>query len=138
MIRNGLILMIKELARKGKSAYAIGREISVSKNTARKYMTQPAQPLGLKGTKKGSKLDPYKPQLDIWMQQGIFNCVVLLERLRALGYDGGMSILKEYVIRTGRQNLHLQCGAMRPPAADRHRWIGAFVSTRTNPGPCTK
>lgn len=97
MIRSGLILMIKELAGKGKSAYSIGREIGVSKNTARKYITQPAQPHGLKGVRKGSKLDPYKPQLDIWMQQGIFNCVVLLERLRALGYDGGMSILKEYV-----------------------------------------
>lgn len=97
MIRSGLILMIKELAGKGKSAYSIGREIGVSKNTVRKYITQPAQPHGLKGVRKGSKLDPYKPQLDIWMQQGIFNCVVLLERLRALGYDGGMSILKEYV-----------------------------------------
>ena len=97
MIRSGLILMIKELAGKGKSAYSIGREIGVSKNTARKYITQPVQPHGLKGVRKGSKLDPYKPQLNIWMQQGIFNCVVLLERLRALGYDGGMSILKEYV-----------------------------------------
>lgn len=41
MIRSGLILMIKDLAAKGKSAYAIGREIGVSKNTARKYMQQP-------------------------------------------------------------------------------------------------
>ena len=88
--------MIKELARKDKSAYSIGREIGVSKNTARKYMTQPAQPHGLKGIRKGSKLDPYKPQLDIWMQQCIFNYVVL-ERLRTLGCDGEMSILKEYV-----------------------------------------
>src|SRR5699024_11733029 len=44
-----------------------------------------------------SDLDPYKPQLNEWMEQGIFNCVVLLERLRELGYDGGMSILKAYV-----------------------------------------
>lgn len=31
------------------------------------------------------------------MHQGIYNCVVLLERLREAGYDGGISILKEYV-----------------------------------------
>ena len=37
MIRSGLILMIKESAGKGKSAYTIGRELGVSKNTARKY-----------------------------------------------------------------------------------------------------
>lgn len=97
MIRSGMILMIKESAAKGKSAYAISRETGISKNTVRKYMTQPVRPHGLKGVKKGSKLDPYKPQLDEWMEQGIFNCVVLMERLRELGYDGGMSILKEYV-----------------------------------------
>ncbi len=97
MIRSGLILMIKDLAAKGKSAYAIGREIGVSKNTARKYMQQPARQHGLKGISRGSKLDPYKVHLDEWMAQGIFNCVVLLERLRELGYDGGMSIVKAYV-----------------------------------------
>jgi len=31
------------------------------------------------------------------MSQGIFNCVVLLERLKNAGYDGGVTILKEYV-----------------------------------------
>ena len=97
MIRSGLILMIKDLAGKGKSAYAIGQEIGISKNTARKYMEQADRQHGLKGVSKGSKLDPYKPQLNEWMEQGIFNCVVLLERLRELGYDGGMSILKAYV-----------------------------------------
>ena len=97
MIRSGLILMIKESAAKGKSAYAISREIGVSKNTARKYMSQPATPHGLKGVKKGSKLDAYKPLLDEKMRQGIYNCVVLLEQLREAGYTGGMSILKDYV-----------------------------------------
>lgn len=33
MIRSGLILMIKDLTEKCKSAYAIGQEIGVSKNT---------------------------------------------------------------------------------------------------------
>ena len=40
MIRSGLILMVKDLAGKGKSAYVIGQEIGISKNTARKYMEQ--------------------------------------------------------------------------------------------------
>jgi len=31
------------------------------------------------------------------MTEGIYNCVVLLERLREAGYDGGISILKDYV-----------------------------------------
>lgn len=89
--------MIKDSMAKGKTAYTIGKELGISKNTARKYMNQPAQVHGLKGIHKTSKLDPYKPQLKQWMSQGIFNCEVLLERLRELGYDGGKSILKDYV-----------------------------------------
>ena len=97
MIRKGLILMIQDFAEKGKSAYAISKELGISKNTAKKYMEHPAQIHGLKGIRKGSKLDPYKEQLKQWMSQGIFNCEVLLERLRELGYEGGKSILKDYV-----------------------------------------
>lgn len=97
MIRSGLIIMIKDLANKGKSAGAISREIGIAENTARKYMTQPAKPHGLKGTKKPSKLDPYKPYLQELMNQGIFNCIVLYERICNKGYAGGITILKEYV-----------------------------------------
>lgn len=104
MIRSGLIIMIKDLANKGKSAGAISREIGIAENTARKYMTQPAKPHGLKGTKKPSKLDPYKPYLQKLMNQGIFNCIVgifncivLYERICSKGYAGGITILKEYV-----------------------------------------
>lgn len=97
MIRSGLIIMIKDLAAKGKSAGEISREIGVAENTARKYMSQPARPHGLKGRRKPSKLDPYKPHLQELMNQGIFNCVVLMERIRDMGYDGSMTILKDYV-----------------------------------------
>ena len=55
--------MIKDLARKGKGAGEISKKTGVAENTARKYMTQPAQPHGLKRRKKPSKLDPYKPCL---------------------------------------------------------------------------
>lgn len=64
MIRSGLILMIKVLATKGNSVYTIGREIGVSKNTARKYMLQPARHRGLKWVSRSSKLDPCKAHLD--------------------------------------------------------------------------
>ncbi len=55
--------MIKDSAAKGKSAYAISKELGISKNTAKKYMEQPVQVHGLKGSHKGSKLGPYKAQL---------------------------------------------------------------------------
>jgi transposase len=95
MIRSGTIMKIKESAQAGKSAYAIGRELSISKNTARKYM-QPGVPAPVKHDRP-SKLDTYKPFLHELMASGIYNCVVLLERLQEAGYNGGISILKEYV-----------------------------------------
>ena len=95
MLRSGTILMIREKAQGGKSAYAIGKELRISKNTAHKYIEHKEDaPVKID---RFSKLDAYKPQLDELMNQGIFNCVVLLERLRSAGYSGGISILKEYV-----------------------------------------
>lgn len=95
MLRSGIILMIREKAQRGKSAYAIGKELNISKNTARKYIDrQEAPPPKID---RRSKLDSFKPMLHELMSQGVFNCVVLLERLKDAGYDGGITILKEYV-----------------------------------------
>ena len=97
MIRSGLINMIREKAQKGKSAYAIGKELGISKNTAKKYMNQPRAEHGLKGRKKPSKLDPFKPEIHEMLKSGIFNCVVIHERLQDKGYTGGITIIKDYV-----------------------------------------
>jgi DNA-binding NarL/FixJ family response regulator len=48
MIRSGLINMIREKAQKGKSPYAIGKELGISKNTVKKYINQPRVEHGLK------------------------------------------------------------------------------------------
>ena len=98
MLRSGTVMEIKESAQAGRSAYAIGKELGISKNTARKYMRTPMEATEKNDRpSKPSKLDPYKPLLHELLESGIFNCVVLLERLREAGYDGGVSILKNYV-----------------------------------------
>jgi transposase len=97
MIRSGTINMIREKSREGKSAYAIGKELGVAENTARKYINQPVTEHGLKGRAKGSKLDAFKPQINTMLGQGIFNCIVMIEKLGEKGYTGGITILKEYV-----------------------------------------
>lgn len=90
-----MIIMIREKALSGKSAYAIGKELSLSKNTVRKYIDQHEAPPPK--IDRFSKLDRFKPILHDLMSQGIFNCVVLLERLKDAGYDGGITIIKDYV-----------------------------------------
>ena len=95
MLRSGTIIMIREKAQAGKSSYAIGKELGISKNTAKKYLQlQEEAPAKID---RPSKLDAYKPLLHQLMDSGIFNCVVLLERLQAEGYNGGISVIKDYV-----------------------------------------
>jgi len=69
--------MIREKANDGKSSYAIGKELGISKNTARKYWEPQVQ--SEVQTKTSSKLDTFKEEIHLMMSQGIFNCVVMLE-----------------------------------------------------------
>ena len=97
MIRSGLILMIRQKVQAGQSSYSIGKEIGISKNTAKKYCTGALKDHGLKGRIKPSKLDPFKQSVDRMLTNGIFNCVVIHERLQEIGYTGGITIIKDYV-----------------------------------------
>ena len=97
MLKNGTILMINEMAQEGNSAYAISKALDISKATAAKYMAAPPKQHGLKGIKKPSILDPYKPRINELMDAGVFNCVSILEDIQQHGYSGHMSILKAYV-----------------------------------------
>jgi len=97
MIRSGLILMIRQKAQEGQSPYSIGKELGISKNTAKKYAAGDTRQHRLKGRTKPSKLDPFKPNIDKMVQSGIFNCVVIYEHLQELGYTGGITIIKDYV-----------------------------------------
>ena len=47
--------------------------------------------------KRQSKIDAFKLEIDRLMSTGIFNCFVILERIQKLGYDGKITILKDYV-----------------------------------------
>ena len=127
MIGSGLIMIIRDSARKGKSAYAIGKEQNISKNTAKKYMqvgTLPEPP-----HKRGSILDPFKPQVNQMMHDGIFNCVVILETLQQMGYNGGKTIIKDYVHVFRPPKTIPLCRDMKPSPADRPRWIGVSANT---------
>lgn len=50
-----------------------------------------------KRVQRASKLDAYKPQIVRWLEQYQYTGVQILQRLREAGYEGGRSILQEYV-----------------------------------------
>jgi transposase len=67
-----------------------------------------------------SKLDPYKPQILRWLESYPYSGVQILQRLREEGYQGGVSILRDYVSR------------VRP------RRSKAFLSLSFAPGECAQ
>ena len=97
MIRSGMIIMIREKVLEGKSSYAIAKEIGLSKNTVKKYRELGAQMVRVSTRDQPSKLDPHLDTIQSCMAAGIFNCQVILERIQEKGYDGGITILKDYV-----------------------------------------
>jgi transposase len=97
MIRSGTILMIREKAQAGKSAYAIAKEIGLSKNTVKKYIAPATVETSNLARNQPSKLDSYKDLIHACMAAGIFNCRTIFERIRDKGYTGGITILKDYV-----------------------------------------
>ena len=81
----------------GVSIRGIARELGVSRNSVRKYLRSPGVPVAKARPRRGSKLDPYKEHIDLRLSEGLENCVVLMREVRELGYEGGYTIVKEYV-----------------------------------------
>lgn len=97
MLRGGTVINLHEMKAMGKSIRAIARETGFSRNTIRKYLRDRELPQSKVTTDRPSKLDPFKPFLQESFANGIYNCEVLLRLLREKGYDGGRTILKDYV-----------------------------------------
>ena len=81
-------LMIRELKQKGWTISAIAKETGFDRKTIRKYLEAETVPTSSKKRQKGSILDPYKPYLLERIKEGTTNCVVLIEEIRAQGYEG--------------------------------------------------
>ncbi|MBP7528501.1 MAG: hypothetical protein KA801_11270 [Syntrophorhabdaceae bacterium] len=44
-----------------------------------------------------SKLDPFKPLIDNLLAEGVWNGAVILQELKARGYTGGSTIIRDYM-----------------------------------------
>ncbi len=67
MKRSGTINTIHEVSAQGKSIHAIARELGIARNTVRKYLR--GAPQAIPRPKRGSVLDPYKTQIQSFMQE---------------------------------------------------------------------
>ena len=94
---------LKDLRNQGVSLSEIARRTGRDRKTVRKYLKFSRPPRSRARQKKQSKLDPVKEYVLARLDQGVFNCVKLLDELRNRGYVGQISILKDFVRPLRRQ-----------------------------------
>ena len=84
---------------RGLSFAQIGRELNLDEETVAKWARQKTYCQHLRARQK-SKLDPYKPIIQRWLEQHPYSAAQIFQRLRAEhAYSGGISILTDYVRR---------------------------------------
>jgi transposase len=74
----------------------IARHLHIGRRTIAKYIVAPAQTAAPR--QRSSKLDPFKSTIAEFLEQDPHvRATVIAQRLRPLGFSGGLSILKDYL-----------------------------------------
>ena len=82
---------------KGMNYTELGKKYHIDPRTAKKYAQSPQRPEYTLTAPKPNKLDDYKQQVDLWLEEAPYSAVRIQEKLTELGFDGGYSIVKVYV-----------------------------------------
>ena len=82
---------------KGLNYTELGKKYHMDPRTAKKYAESPERPEYTLTAPKPTKLDTYKQQIDLWLEEAPYSAVRILEKLTEQGFDGKYSIVKEYV-----------------------------------------
>lgn len=82
---------------KGLSYTEIGRKYNIDYRTAKKYAESDTKPVYQLSKPKTSKLDPFKQQIDVWLEEAPFSAQRILEKLYDNGFQGKYSIVSDYV-----------------------------------------
>lgn len=107
---------MKHLHEQGNSLHAIAAELSLARNTVRRYLhlEGPVQPTPR--TRRLSQLDPFYDYLTERWNDGCSNAHQLFVELQDKGYRGGETTVRSFVTRL-RQGMS---GMIRPPKHAKH------------------
>jgi transposase len=84
----------------GRSVRAIARELKLSRNTVRRALGRRPPSASKASSPRGSMLDPYLPAIKQLLDDAPeIKAPAVLERLRPLGYAGGVSIVRDRLHR---------------------------------------
>ena len=80
---------------KGMNYKALGKKYHIDPRTAKKYAESPQRPEYTLTGPKPTKLDEYKQQMDLWLEEAPYSAVRILEKLTEQGFDGKYSIVRQ-------------------------------------------
>lgn len=89
--------MIRDLKSKGLTNKQIADQIGIDRKTVGTWLKMNTLPSYERKTNKESKLEPYKAYVLQRMNEGCVNSVVLYDEIVDLGYQGKMTILREFM-----------------------------------------
>jgi transposase len=90
-------LLIRDLHSKAFNTSEIARVIGHDRKTVRKYLNLETAPEFQKRPTRPSKLDPYKPYIIEKLNEGPYSTAYLLREIQKMGFDGGRTIVKDFV-----------------------------------------
>lgn len=103
MIKDVEVLDIKQKRENGMSIADIALETGYCEKTIRKWLKTNGSPRYKARQKRLSKLDPYKDYIMRRLANGVFNCEILHREIIEKDYQGGKTILKDFVALFRRQ-----------------------------------
>jgi transposase len=112
MLRQEDLLMIQALVARGVYLRDIAQQLGVHPKTVRRAVKRGSAPVS--GRKRRRRLlDPYLSTIDQLLQEEVWNAVVIFREIQALGYPGGISVLRDYIqpkraLRSGRATVRFE------------------------------
>jgi transposase len=112
----------------GLSCAQIARKLNLNYRTVKRWLGQRYQPRQSKG--RSSKLDPFKDDILAMLERHPYTAVQIFQRIGEKGFDGGYTIVKEYVrkVRPKRAKAFLKL-SFAPGECAQVDW-GSFGSVK--------
>lgn len=96
MLRKEDFMMIQTLAQRGLYLCDIAKQVGVHPRTVRRALARGGAPAP-QSSRRGSRLDPYRADIDRLLAEEVWNAVVIFRELQAKGYSGQRSILRDHI-----------------------------------------
>lgn len=122
MLRREDFMVIQALAERGLYLCDIAKQEGVHPRTIRRALDRGGAPTA-RPARRGSRLDPFRADIDRLLAEDVWNAVVIFRELQAKGYTGRLSILRDYIrpkraLRVRRATVRFETAPSRQLQSD--------------------